>query len=196
MANMLAAPKGSTLFRPGEDCPGFVVVHAGRIKVSMLAENGREIVLYRVGPGDICLQTFGCLVKKQSYSAEGVAETDLSFEIVPDGEFHQRVASDEGFRQRLFAAVAARFSDMEQLIEDVALSPFEARLARTLLRLADAEGRLAATHEAIALEMGSGRAAVTRGVGAFARKGLVANERGEIRVLDRAGLEHLTHDAG
>jgi CRP/FNR family transcriptional regulator len=190
----MSVPKGATLFVPGQACSGFVVVHEGTIKVSLIAENGREIILYRVRPGEICLQTFGCLVEARDYSAEGVAETALDIEIVPAAEFQRRIADDDSFRAQLFTAVAHRFSDMERLVEDVALTGFEARLARALLRLADEAGLVEATHEALATEMGSGRAAVSRGIGAFTRAGLIAHERGRIRILDAGGLEALAHE--
>ena len=187
-------PKGTVLFRPGQDCSGFVIVRSGTIKVSLTGENGREIVLYRVRPGEICLQTFGCLINHKPYSAEGIAESDLAIEVVPAGAFNARVLDDAEFRDSLFSAVAARFGDMERLVEDVALTGFEARLARILLRLADREGVVAATHEALATEMGSGRAAVSRGLSAFARQGLVDMGRGFIRIADADALEAHSHD--
>lgn len=74
---------GDILFAPGARCPGFVIVDQGTIRVSLTAANGREVVLYRVDPGDVCLQTFGCLIHGREYSAEGVAETDVRGRIVP-----------------------------------------------------------------------------------------------------------------
>ncbi len=188
-------PKGRVLFRPGQDCAGFVVLRGGTIRVSLTAENGREIVLYRVRPGEVCLQTFGCLINHQPYGAEGVAETDLELELVPTATFHERVTGDAAFRGQLFAAVAARFADMERLVEEVALTGLDARLARTLLRLAGAAGVVTATHEVIAVEIGSGRAAVSRTLGRWARHGLVDIGRGAVRIRDAAALEALTHEA-
>ena len=194
-APTMAVPRGSVLFRPEQECPGYVVVHSGTVKVSLTAENGREITLYRVRPGDICLQTFGCLINGTTYAAEGVAETDLEIEIVPAGEFQRRVGEDFAFRQQLFSAVATRFADLERLVEDVALSSLEARLARALLRLADPHGIVNGTHEALATEIGSARAAVSRQLGAFARDGLVEVTRGHIAVREPARLELLSHEA-
>ena len=190
----LHVPGGQVLFRPGQDCTGFVIVHEGTIRVSLTAENGREIILYRVRPGEVCLQTFGCLVNQRPYAAEGVAETDLALEVVPAGQFEQRLASDAAFRTRLLRGVATRFADMEQLVENVALTGLSARLARSLLRLRDAGGQVAATHEALAAEIGSGRAAVSRGLATFARAGLVELARGHLVVVDAAGLEALSHE--
>lgn len=186
-------PQGTVLFRPEAECAGFVVVHAGSVKVSLTAENGREIVLYRVRPGEICLQTFGCLVNHTSYSAEGVAETDLELEVIPAGEFRRRVADEAPFREQLFSAVAARFADLERLVEDVALSSVAERLARALLRLAGDGAMIDATHEALATEIGSARAVISRQLGAFQRDGLIEITRGHIALLRRADLQELAH---
>jgi CRP/FNR family transcriptional regulator len=195
MAQRRSIAAGAALFHPGQPCSAFVLVHGGCIRVSLTSEAGREIILYRVGPGQVCLQTFGCLINGQPYSAQGIAETTLEIELVPAAEFQQRIVDDEPFRRQLLAAVAARFGDMERLVEDVALSGFDCRLARTLLRLADGDGAICRTHEALASEMGSGRAAVTRGLGSFAERGLIALARGRVTLLDRAGLAGLAHEA-
>ena len=190
----MSVPRGAVLFRPEDPCQGFVLVRSGSIKVSLTAENGREIVLYRVRPGEICLQTFGCLIQGHAYSAEGMAESDLEIEVIPAGEFQRLVAQDLDFRQQLFGAVAARFADLERLVEDVALSSIEERLARALLRLAqdDEPGR---AQEALATEIGSAREVVSRQLSAFARAGLIETARGHIELLDRAGLEAMAHHA-
>lgn len=127
------------------------------------------------------------------YSAEGVAESALDIEIIPVPDFQRRIVDDARFREQLFAAVAHRFADLEQLVEDVALTGFEARLARTLLRLKDDAGQVSATHEALAMETGSGRAVVSRQLGAFARDGYVSMTRGSIIVLRPDILESLAH---
>jgi CRP/FNR family transcriptional regulator len=187
-------PAGTILFRPDDACAGYVIVHSGSIRVVLTAENGREIVLYRVRQGDVCLQTFSCLVEHRHYSAEGIAEADLVAEVISPEDFDRRLAEDPAFRHQLFTAVAHRFADLEQLVEDVALTGFEARLARLLLRLADASGRIEATHESLAAEAGSGRAVVTRQLGHFARNGLIMMARGQLQIMDRAALANLSHE--
>lgn len=189
----MQVPQGHVLYRPDDECTGFVVIHSGTVKVSLTAENGREIVLYRVRPGEICLQTFGCLVNGSTYTAEAVAETPLELEVIPASVFQARAGSDAAFRQQLFAAVAARFSDLERLVEDVALSSIAERLARALLRLAGDDNVVDATHEALATEIGSARAVISRQLGAFQRDRLIAITRGHIELLDRPGLHALAH---
>lgn len=190
----IAAPKGTILFRAGEECPGFVRLEEGRIKVTLTGSNGREVVLYRVEPGTVCLQTFSCLIEGHPYGAEGVVEADISGELVPADDFRARMASDEGFRADVLSSVAIRFAEYQQLIEDVALTGFDTRLARVLLRLSNGEGMVAATHSALAAETASGRAFVSRRLAEFARSGLVRQEKGAVRLLDCAGLERIAAD--
>ncbi len=190
----LVCPAGTVLFRPGQDCPGYVRLHHGTIRVTLTAPNGREMVLYRVSPGDICLQTFACLTDGRSYSAEGIAETDIRAEIMPHAQFRQSMAEDSDFRTEVMQAVARRFADFEQLIEEVALTGFDARLARVLLRLAGDDDEITITHDALAAETASGRAFVSRRLGEFARRGLVRPGRGRLSLLNRAGLERVAKE--
>jgi len=192
----LACPAGTVLFRPGQECPGFVRLTSGTIKVSLTAANGREVVLYRVGPGDVCLQTFACLTDGRTYAAEGFAETALEGELIPHADFRAAMSADDAFRAEVLTAVARRFADYEQLVEDVALTGFDARLARVLLRLGANSQEIRITHDALAAETASGRAFVTRRLREFTRLGLVETGRGQLRILDRSGLEDLAKDEG
>ncbi len=189
----LTCPAGTVLFSPGQDCPGFLRLHEGTIRVTLSAANGREVVLYRVGPGDVCLQTFACLTNGLRYGAQGIAESDIKGEMLPHAAFRRAMAEDAEFRADVLRAVARRFCDYEQLVEDVALTGFDARLARVLLRLADRDRQdeIVTTHDALAAETASGRAFVSRRLGEFARAGLVRPGRGRLRLLDRAGLERI-----
>lgn len=187
----LACPAGTILFRPGDPCRGFVDVEQGSIRVSLTSAGGRELVLYRVRPGEICLQTFTCLVDAQDYSAEGVAETDIVARMIPPAAFRTMMTSDTAFRDRLMQSVSGRFSDFLRFVEDVTLSPLDARLARALLRLAGAGVAVGATHETLAREAGSAREAVSRQLAEFSRQGLVEMGRGHVRILAPARLAAL-----
>lgn len=187
-AQPLSCPAGTVLFRPGEDCPGFVRLTSGTLRVTLTAPNGREVVLYRVGPGDVCLQTFACLTEGRSYAAQGTAETAIIAEVLPHTLFRAELAHNDAFRSEVLSAVARRFADYERLVEDVALTGFDARLARVLLRLEASDGRITITHEALAAETASGRAFVSRRLREFARMGLIEQGRGWLIVRNQDDL--------
>jgi CRP/FNR family transcriptional regulator len=64
------------LFDAGAACQALPLVLNGSIKVSKRAENGREIRLYGVHPGELCIVTVSCLLGGEPYPATGVAETE------------------------------------------------------------------------------------------------------------------------
>jgi CRP/FNR family transcriptional regulator len=192
-AHRIALDAGAVVFRPDSDCPGFVVVKRGLIKVSMVSEGGREIVLYRVGPGDICLQTFSCLSRGTLYSAEGRVEAALSGVIIPPALFDRLMGEVPAFRADVFAAVARRFGEFQHMVETLAFTGIEARLASALLRLAGGGNQIDATHEAIAVEIGSAREVVSRQLHHFAERGLVETGRGRVTILARDALARVAH---
>lgn len=194
MIRRFAARAGDVLFHPGAACPGFLILDQGTIRVTLSAANGREVVLYRVTKGAICLQTFTCLVSGDRYSAEGVVEADVTGEMVPADLFQARLAADDAFRTLVFDGVATRFAEYQRLVEEVALTGFDQRLARVLLRLADPAGFVAATHAALAAETASGRAFVSRRLADFARQGVVKQAKGGVRITNRPGLERIAAD--
>ena len=137
---LFAAKQGQTLFQPGQECPGFLDLTKGAIRVMLTGASGREVVLYRVRPGEVCLQTFSCLVDGHTYGAEGIVEADIEGTLIPAAQFRHQMENDTTFRQKVLSSVAVRFSEYQQLVEDVALTGFDARLAKALLRLADPNG--------------------------------------------------------
>lgn len=186
---------GQSVFSPGQECPGFLILNKGSIRVTLAGASGREMVLYRVRPGEVCLQTFTCLVDGKTYSAEGIVESDLEGEMIPPSEFHQRLDDDTDFRRSVLASVALRFSEYQNLVEDVALTAFDTRLAKTLLKLVDDDGLVRASHASLASETASGRAYVTRRLAEFARRGLVEQRTNGIYIARKRDLERFVVEA-
>lgn len=185
------AKAGTVLFRPGDECTGFITIHSGSVRVSLNAVSGREIVLYRVTPGQVCMQTFACLTQGRLYGAEAVAESDCDISTLPPSAFEARMLDDPAFRSNVFGAIADRFADFEHTVQALAFSGLEARVADILLRLANEAGDVAATHERLATEIGSAREAVSRQLGVMARQGLVELSRGHVRITNRNALLQL-----
>jgi CRP/FNR family transcriptional regulator len=189
-AAVRAAP-GAVLFRPDDVCKGFIAVRRGVIRVGMSSASGREIVLYRVHPGEICLQTFACLAEGKTYAAEGVTEEPLEAFLLSPDAFDTLLRDSFEFRRLVLASIAVRFSDYESVVETLAFTGLEARLATALLRLADSANVVRITHEALAAEIGSAREAVSRQLGMLARDGLVSLARGQIQLMGRDRLSRL-----
>ncbi|MDZ7710498.1 MAG: Crp/Fnr family transcriptional regulator [Roseovarius sp.] len=183
-------PEGAVLFRPGETVKGFVIVLRGRIEVYLTGLSGREILLYEVEPGQSCVQSTLGLMGGDDYSGEAVARAPSEIVLVPRETFLRLMDTDPGFRRFVFSAFAARLQSMMHLLDRVAFQRIETRLAQCLLERAEG-GRINATHAEIAVMIGSAREVVSRRLDALARRGIVALERGVVRILDAETLAEL-----
>lgn len=186
-----SVPPGTVLFRPGDRPPGFVLLLEGAISVTLTGRSGREIVLYEVQPGETCVQTTMCLLGEQVYSAEGTTRGMTRVIIVPPGQFRRLLESSPGFRGFVFRSFGTRLADVTSVLEQVAFVRIEARLAGELLRRADPNGVVTLTHQELAAGIGSAREVVSRRLEILAREGLVALDRGQIRIVDSRRLREI-----
>lgn len=182
----MKAPAGAVLFRPGDPCRGFALLRSGRARVDLIAEDGHALLLYRVEPGEACAITTACLFAEEPYSAEGTAEADCEGLLLPAPLFARLVEESAAFRTFVLAGFATRLGTLMGRIEELSFRSVDARLAAYLI--GRAPGRVAATQQEIASDIGTAREVVSRRLAAFARAGMVRTERGAVAVLDAAAL--------
>ncbi|VAW23440.1 Transcriptional regulator, Crp/Fnr family [hydrothermal vent metagenome] len=183
-------PAGHILFRPGDAVSGFVMALSGRLGVYLTGANGRELLLYSVVPGQTCVQTTLGLLGEQYYTGEAIAETDISVVLVPKSMFMELMANSSGFRTFVFKAFADRLQTVMRVLEKVAFVTIEARLARCLLERAD-NRVVRATHQELAVMIGTSREVVSRRIEVLVRKGIVKAQRGMIELADAGALKKL-----
>lgn len=183
-------PLGQCLFRAGDHAQGFAMVLEGRVEVTLTAASGREILLYAIEPGQSCIQTTLGLLGDMPYSGEARTVTPARIAMIPAAEFARLIEGSGAFRAFVFRAFAARMGELTSLLEQVAFTRIEARLARALLDLADG-AQVTATHAELATRIGSAREVVSRQLERWAARGLIATQRGQITIRDRAGLERI-----
>ncbi len=181
----LEVPPGTLLFDAGMSCQALPLVIAGRIKVSKRAENGREIRLYSVRPGELCIVTVSCLLGGDPYPATGVSETAVRALALPRTLILRMVAEHPPFREMAFKLFSDRLSGLMQLVEEVAFRKLDQRLAAWLLE----RGPLVTvSHQVVADELGSVREIVSRLLKQFEEEGHVRLGRERIEVLAPAAL--------
>lgn len=186
-ARTITVKAGTTLFNELQPCDAFPFILSGALRIVKRAENGREILLYTVGPGDACVVSAACLLGRSPYNAVGIVQEDCELLMVPAAAFDALMAI-KGFREAIFALFSQRVLDLMQLVDAVAFQKLDARLARVLI----ARGpEIAVSHQALADELGTVREMVTRILNGFADRGLVVLGRGSVRVVDAAGLKRV-----
>jgi CRP/FNR family transcriptional regulator len=179
---------GTVLFDAHQPCRGFPLLLEGAVRVFKSTPKGREILLYRVEPGDGCVLSGGCLLGQTDYAATGIAETAVTLLLVAPDPFKMLLLEDEAFRRFVFSLYGDRLAEVMELVEAVAFRKLDQRLAQLLVH----RGPLVQeTHQKLADELGSVREIVSRLLRSFESHGWVKLERERVSVLDPKALAEL-----
>lgn len=182
-------PAGAALFEANAPCAGFPLVLHGEVRVARASEGGRQLELYRVVPGELCLVSSAALFGHHPLSASGTTVRPTRLLLIPPHLF-ERWLENPAFRQFVLTLFAERLADLTGLIDAVAFRRLDQRLAAALLGHGSER---AITHQALADELGTVREIVTRLLRRFEREGWVELGREHIRVLDGAALRAVSN---
>lgn len=184
-------PKGSVILF--EDDPGdsLFVVRDGRVKVVLVADDGREVILGILGVGE----HFGelALIDDQPRSAHVIAMEESTLLVLRRDDFRRRVEANPIVAWSLLTELSRRLRRADVKIGSLVLLDVPGRIARMLLDAADEGGapliEKPLTHQTIAHIVGASRETVSRAMREFQDSGWISTERRRIRITDRSALE-------
>ena len=185
---------GTVIHNGRADCAGLLLVESGRLRAYILSDGGREITLYRLFDRDICLFSASCMLRSLQFDVTIQAEKDTELWVIPTEIYQRIMAQSAPLSNYTNEIMAARFSEVMWLLEQVMWKSMDRRVAGFLLEEAAIEGgnRLSITHEAIANHLGTHREVVTRMLRYLQGEGLVKLSRGAVELLDEKRLEELS----
>lgn len=182
-------PKDTVVFFENEEGDSFFMILEGRIKVTILGDDGREIILSVLGPGDF----FGemALLDNEPRSATAIAIEDSELLSLCRADFQSVLTDNRSIQGALIKVLTARLRRANHQISTLALMDVYGRVARVILDMAREEGRRLkdghiafrrATHQEIANRIGTTRETVTRMLKDLERQGLIQVEGREFIV--------------
>ena len=190
-SRIVTLKKGDVVFGHGASPETLLLLLDGTVRVQQQSDAGREIVLYRVQAGESCVLSTAALLAYDEHSAVGIAETDVRAAAIPRAVFDDLIATSKQFREFVFRSYSRRITDLFFVIDELAFRRVDIRLAQKLLDLADESGRLKATHQQLAAELGTAREVISRQLQEFRRRGWVELARGEVKLLAPEKLRSL-----
>jgi CRP/FNR family cyclic AMP-dependent transcriptional regulator len=134
------AARGEQVVRAGEDAETLIVMLTGRAKVTNFDEEGREIILAWLSPGEF----FGemGLIDGSPRSANVVAVEPCELLILGKHEFQRCMQDNFQVAQKLMQILVRRLREADRNIESLALLDVYGRVARLLLDMsADENGK-------------------------------------------------------
>ena len=186
-------PKGVTV-HDGPACTGVILVRTGSLRLYMLSPDGKEVTLYRLHGGDLCILSASCVLKTATFDVMIDAEETSECYVVDGAAFAEVAQRNPDIRIFALETAVSRFSDVMWAMQQILFMSMDKRLA---IFLCDESARLGSdtielTHEQIARYMGSAREVVSRMLKYFATEGMVEVSRKGVRIVDKKRLRALT----
>ena len=186
------------IYLPGDPGVAVYLVNGGRVKVSKVTRDGKELTLsYRV-PGEIFGET--CLIDGEPREEMAEAMENALVTEIERGIYDELLRTQASLGYRMTKILAQRRREIEAKIENLVFKDVNAKLAELLLRFADeygvedARGTLVAlkiTHQEMANLIGSTRETVSLTLAQFKKRGLIQSEGRKVIISDREGLKAL-----
>ena len=184
--------KGTNL-HSGSDCSGAFFVCSGSLRTYLLSEDGKDITLYRLHKGEMCMLSASCVLQAVTFDVAVDAEEDSECIVLSGAAFKQMSEKYPDIRIFALETAVSRFSDVMWVMQQILFMSMDRRLA---IFLHDESVRISSdtislTQEQIAKYIGSAREVVSRMLKYFANEGIVEVSRKGVRILDKTRLREL-----
>lgn len=191
--------RGQTIFQKGDNGSSLMAVLRGRVRVSSVSGEGKEVTLNVINPG----QVFGeiALLDGEPRSADCTAIDDTLLLVLERRHFLPFLQHNPELMLRLLAVLCGRLRRTSTALEEIALFDLPIRLARVLLKLAEDYGRpgeggmridLKLSQRDLSNLVASSRESVNKQLRAWRESGAVDLQDGYIVLRRPAELKRLT----
>lgn len=187
--------KGARVHSPLESCVGILLLRSGQLRAYLLSEDGRDVTLYRLFGGEVCILSASCVMDSVNIDLYIDAEEDTEAYCISAGVFRSLMQQNVEVRCFAYQMTAERFSDTMWTMQQILFMSADRRLAiflaDELAKIGGDDVRL--TQDQMAKYMGSAREVVSRLLKYFAGEGIVKLYRGGVTVTDKDRLTKIAH---
>lgn len=185
--------KGALVHSGGSECLGMLFLLGGQLRCYLLSDEGREVTLFRLYPGDLCVLSASCVISQITFETQLSTADDCDTLIIPAGVIAALKEQNIHVRCFFYELATQRFSDVMWSMQQILFKGLDRRLAGFLVSERERTGSdiIRMTHEQLAQHISSAREAVARMLKRFSEERLVELRRGEIILKDLQALREL-----
>lgn len=188
--------KKETIFSEGDTSDWFYIVQRGKIKITKLSQEGKEIILEVISKGDF----FGgiAVLRGFPYPANAVSMEESDIIKIYRANFMKIIDRFPEVMTCIFQGLGDRVKDFHEMTKNIALEKVSSRIASMILKLSEKTGTR--TSEGIVLDMKLTKQDIAEMVGTtvetairtmsrFKKLGLIEEKEGKIIIKDPDGLK-------
>jgi len=182
--NVKTFSEGETIQNENAYIRAIPIVMNGSIRVMRTDEEGREILLYYIKPGESCIMSFLGGIHEDTSKVRAVAEEETEILFIPVEKVNELIKEFPEFLDYIFNLYHKRFEELLEVVNAVAFKKMDERLLNFIKKKSDLtkSHTLYVTHEQLANELGTARVVVSRLLKQMEEEGLVKLGRNKITI--------------
>ena len=182
--------KGMLMHRTEDSCKGLMTILSGQLRTYILSEEGREVTLFRVNAGEVCVLSASCLMDTITFDVLIEATEDTEVLVLPTTTLNHIVQQNPYIELFLYKSATEKFSDVMWTMQQILFLKIDQRVAQFLWdeMVQKNSMTLSITHDEIAKNIGSAREVVTKVLKYMVKENVLELKRGTITILDKEKL--------
>ena len=184
VAVMRKFPAGTIILNVGSAVRSVPIVKSGAVRIARLDDDGAELLLYYLEPGESCAATLSSSLGRKFSAVRVVAELDTELMLLPVERIDEWMLKYPSWRHFILRTFQERFDELLEAVDAVAFHSLEDRVLATLREKIALRGIgfVEATHQQLADELHTSRVVVSRVLKSLERQGLVRLLRNRIEL--------------
>jgi CRP/FNR family transcriptional regulator, anaerobic regulatory protein len=169
-------------------------VKTGSIRIFRISEQGKEITLYRIGTGELCLLSLNAILAPLQFNSTAVVEGNTSLLSIPYTVYSTLFTKNIKFQHYVMGMMMTVLNSVMMLSEEIAFHSINKRICAKILDIQQTQGShiLKTTHEEIANDLGTAREVVSRALKTLTYEGIIIKTRGRLEILDENKLKNMS----
>jgi CRP/FNR family transcriptional regulator len=182
----VTVPGGTQAYVPGDECRNFLLLLSGNIRIYASGRGGREIVLYRIQPGEFCILSLVSFMQGSSFPANAVTENQVQALVMDRAIFSRAMKNSPALCDIMMMELSHRFLEVINRVQELAFEPLDLRMANLLCRRFREENgaTIEITHNQLAQELGTTREVASRMLKDLERGSYINLSRGSVSLHD------------
>jgi CRP/FNR family transcriptional regulator len=179
LSRHLKLPGNMLVKLEGDYCHDFVLMLSGEKRIFKMGGAAREITLYEIGPGDICVLNAMCILSNTRLLANASTISDVEVLLLPDQHFLDIIARYNEMGVFVHSRINEALASIMTLVSEIVFGKMDERLKSYLIEKSE-NGLLKRTHHNIANDLGTSREVVSRLLKDFERQGMILLSRNSL----------------
>jgi len=185
ISSIMKFEAGTVILREGAYVKVIPLMLHGLAKVFKEEENGHEVLLYYIKPGESCVMSLTTLVRNETSKVKAVIEEDSEVVIIPSDKALRIAQKYSEWNEFIFELFNHKFDELLNVIKILTFSNKDTRLLEYLKKEVQLKGNttLKTTHQHIADDLGSSREVISRLLKKLEHEGVLTLKQGESKNL-------------